>query len=867
MAGSLGSLTSRSSAAMQIHASHLRAPAAPSRARAWRAGVRAASRPLQGALVLSLALAFVPSHATIYRFAPGPDTFYNLGCAAQFCNGSPGIWGSDGILVTGSGSGGVVMAADFTYTGGTVLTAGTINLGGGGTKGSIVGDLVLNNPDSQLYLSRLDDYTLTANIYGTGKVVKYRENTVTLTGAHNYRGVTDIRQGALNFKSDATQFLWGAIIGSGDLIKSGTGQLYVPDLSGFTGTITIAEGTLAMNKPGQAQTFSGGIIGSGNLLQQYAPLILTGKLTYTGTTTIASNASLTFGYAEDQKLTGAVTGDGTLIKTGSGTLTLAGTNSFLGPTIIQEGTLAFTSQADQTLVQGVVGSGNLVKNGAGTLTLKGDNSYSGQTSILQGTLAFDIAGTSSLSGRMTGNGNLTKAGTGTLALSGASEAFHGSTIVHGGTLQFGATKALYGGSPSLWTANRITVQAGATLALNLGSQVQDFKAAHIDAIKLLGSATGGFQSGSFLGLDTTHATAGFEYAGAIADPNHGANALGLKKLGANTLILSGNNSYTGMTQVLDGTLQVGNGGSTGSLAGNVLVNGAIVFNRADDSSLAGSISGTGSLTKQGNGVLTLNGAASYSGITHIAAGTLAFAANADQTLAGSVKGNGSLTKAGTGTLTLAGDNSYSGETRVLAGTLQLGGRLDGTTQVSVAAGARLATAGSDAVQITLRTVNGQPPGSISLDGTLAINDGSAGKLVLDMAPGTTLSWGPGAHLEFDLGSAPDLITFSRNGHWFSGSGGAFLDLDVGNTGFDYTRTYTLFHNVQADGFSFAGITGYDSAHYRAVLRQEGRDLNISFSAVAVPEPQSWVLTLAGLMVVGGWSRRRAGSGSAPACRY
>src|SRR3546814_931043 len=96
----------------------------------------------------------------------------------------------------------------------------------------------------------------------------------------------------------------------------------------------------------------------------------------------------------------------------------------------------------------------------------------------------------------------------------------------------------------------------------------------------------------------------------------------VNKLGAGTVIFSADNSYTGITTIAAGVLQLGGGGTTGSIAGNVVNNAALAFNRSDEISYSGVISGTGILNQIGTGTTILNGANSYAGATNVNAGTL-----------------------------------------------------------------------------------------------------------------------------------------------------------------------------------------------------------------------------------------------------
>jgi outer membrane autotransporter protein len=113
-------------------------------------------------------------------------------------------------------------------------------------------------------------------------------------------------------------------------------------------------------------------------------------------------------------------------------------------------------------------------------------------------------------------------------------------------------------------------------------------------------------------------------------------------------VLTGNSTYSGGTSISAGTLQLGGGGTTGSIVGDVTNNGALVFNRSDDVTFPGTISGTGSVTQAGAGMTVLNTDNPYTGGTIVAAGTLAVG-DASHTAA-ALSGGGNTTVASGATL-------------------------------------------------------------------------------------------------------------------------------------------------------------------------------------------------------------------------
>jgi autotransporter-associated beta strand protein len=161
----------------------------------------------------------------------------------------------------------------------------------------------------------------------------------------------------------------------------------------------------------------------------------------------------------------------------------------------------------------------------------------------------------------------------------------------------------------------------------------------------------------------------------------------LSKQGAGTVILANStpNDYAGITAVSAGTLQVGNGGTDGSLgAGGVLNNATVIFNRSDALVVSGPVSGSGTLQQQGAGVVQIPNVTSYSGPIVVSAGVLALGSSASLTPSGAISGSGSFGVAG-GTVILTNNaDNYAGGSVIYSGTLQVG---DGSGNGVLPAGA------------------------------------------------------------------------------------------------------------------------------------------------------------------------------------
>jgi autotransporter-associated beta strand protein len=308
----------------------------------------------------------------------------------------------------------------------------------------------------------------------------------------------------------------------------------------------------------------------------------------------------------------------------------------------------------------------------------------------------------------TGSDGLTKTGSGTLQIWSA-QPYTGATVISAGQI-------MLAGSGAISASSALQLASGASIHLTGYYAPADINRtfAGLTGAGILYGGGGTVTINKASGSDT--------FSGDIQ------GAQGFIKSGAGTLVLSGANTYTGGTLVSAGTLQFNSGAV---VAGGITNNASLVYNFTSDEGMNNTISGTGSLTKTGAGVLYLYGEGStYTGATLINQGRLAMsggggglssnsavqmvagtvldlagpwapasvsrtfaglsgagtvtgnttgtftinkALGSSDTFAGTIIGTVALNKAGAGTLVLSGANTYTGGTLISGGTLDLNG--------------------------------------------------------------------------------------------------------------------------------------------------------------------------------------------------
>ncbi|KHO74030.1 AIDA autotransporter [Salmonella enterica subsp. enterica serovar Infantis] len=493
----------------------------------------------------------------------------------------------------------------------------------------------------------LSQGTLDNNVTGGGQIVKSGNDELIVTGANNYSGGTTISGGTLTAdhadslgsgdidNSGVLQVgegeLENTLFGSGSLVKTGTGELTLSGDNTYSGGTTISDGTLTADHAdslGTGAVANSGVLqgelkntlsGSGSLVKTgTGELTLSGDNSYSGGTTItggtlmadhadslgtgaiANSGVLQVGEGELENM---LSGSGSLVKTGTGELTLSGDNSYSGATTITDGTLIAANV-------NALGSGNI--DNSGTLMLDAEGEFNLANVATQSGATTELARGTTLN-----VDSLTQQADSTLNIdlskANGESAITADSVTLGGTLNVtGIGSVTDSWTPEAYTYTLIGSDSAITTDfdnltvagmnredvdfLTIDGKVDEADNTHYDLTASLswyanrdnattdahGTFTLSDPDGSF------NVAATLTDVDDTLDPGSRWDGKSLTKEGAGTLILSGDNDYSGGTTINEGTLVAA---STTALGTGLVDNNATLVLDAD-----GEVSAVGGIT-------------------------------------------------------------------------------------------------------------------------------------------------------------------------------------------------------------------------------------------------------------------------------
>ncbi|EAB8866609.1 autotransporter outer membrane beta-barrel domain-containing protein [Salmonella enterica subsp. enterica] len=461
--------------------------------------------------------------------------------------------------------------------------------------------------------SELDETTATSNWDGS-KLTKQGDGTLILSNTGNDYGDTEIDGGILTAK---------------DAASLGTGDVTIAE----SATLALSQGTLDNNVTGGGQ-----IVKTGN-----DELIVTGDNTYSGGTTI-TGGTLTADYADslgtgviansgvlqvgEGELENTLSGSGSLVKTGTGELTLGGDNTYSGGTTIDDGVLI---AANVNALGGgdVDNAGTLKLDAEGEFNLANVTTQSGATTELAKGTTLNVDSLTQQADSML-NIDLSKAN--------GESAITADSVTLGGTLNVtGIGSVTDSWTPEAYTYTLIDSDSAITSDfdnltvagmnredvdfLTIDGKVDEADNTHYDLTASLswyadrdnastdahGTFTLSDPDGSF------NVAANLTDVDDTLDPNSTWDGKSLTKLGAGKLTLSGANTYSGDTNVQEGTLWLSGDGTIGEMGSQQAVNVAAgaTFGGSNGTTVNGKVTNEGTLvfgdSDETGAIFTLNG--------------------------------------------------------------------------------------------------------------------------------------------------------------------------------------------------------------------------------------------------------------------
>jgi autotransporter-associated beta strand protein len=647
---------------------------------------------------------------------------------------------SDGGI-TKTGDGRMTLTANNTYASGTTISEGVLQLGNNtGAGGVLAGSDIVNN--SKLTTHRTDNYTISGDISGTGRVEQIGNGDLILSGANTYSGGTAISNGTVQFASDGnlgsapgapaenisianwttlrstgadvtldanrtitlitgghispegaekTLSVPGKITGTAQLNIAGGGRVNLMGDNDYVGKTEVQQGSLAIGADSNLGTAPGGTewgyLSFNNNDWNYLYITNTFILDANRGIAMVDGRPFNLSVSEGSTLTynGIIDGtgnDGSMALIGPGTAVLGGANAFTNVLYLNNGTLDLRNTTDPLDVWWL-NVGNDAGSDDATLILGADTvSLDNQVCVRQND------GTKTISG--------TPAGTVTF---GAGVKLQDDAVLHseaGNTMVFSESVYQDGGT---WAVNKTgagTVQfngANSHKYLNISNGiVQQGTAADrlpsycevdIDSgatldLNDLGLLVQSVTGGGTVDLGTGLLTINFGYGNQFHGDITGGG--GFCKEGAGQVfILSGTNDYVGSTYISNGTLRIFEEVNIGATPGGPTA-GSLQFNNG------GILQAADTLALTANRGVALTGNAGfdvYGGET--------------MEINGIIAGSGTITKTAEGVLSLDGDNTFTGNATVSAGILRAMhnnalGTADGYTEL--ASGAALEVDGA-----------------------------------------------------------------------------------------------------------------------------------------------------------------------------